>query len=195
MATDPRQTGRDDALDRATSSLGEDDGLARGTGGAPREGETDPPRAISGLAASVQPGGAPDEPGAIVADEAVTGDETSGGVGAGPAGSREGASLRDHSADQIRNIQRGGLDVARPDAPEGNDTLNKVWSDPGGEAYNYRNALVGAGGKADNHTDEVEAETPAETVRHLSDATLSPDDKDATAEAIARMGEAGAAKR
>ena len=45
--------------------------------------------------------------------------------------------------------------------------------------------MVGAGGKADNHSDLTAAETP-ETTRHLSDATLTPKDRDATAEAIAR---------
>lgn len=61
---------------------------------------------------------------------------------------------------------------------------------PGGEAYNYRNTLVGAGGKADNHSDLTAAETP-ETTRHLSDATLGPDDKDATGEAIDRAAASG----
>ena len=58
-------------------------------------------------------------------------------------------SLKERDADQIRNEQRGGAAIPddRAGAPEPNDTL--VWSDPGGEAYNYRNALVGAGGKAD----------------------------------------------
>lgn len=41
------------------------------------------------------------------------------------------------------------------------------------------------GGKADDHSDLTAAETP-ETTKHLSDASLGPDDKDATAEAIER---------
>jgi hypothetical protein len=65
-----------------------------------------------------------------------------------------------------------------------------VWSEPGGEAYDYRNALIGAGGKADDHSDETAAESPR-TARHLSDATLGPDDKDATGQAIRRMGRSG----
>ena len=154
----------------------------------------DPPRDMSGLAASVQPGGAPDEPGSVVADVVPDDAGPSGTRDAGaqraPEGRRDRASLRDHGADQIRNLQRGGQGAVdpRPDSPEASATLEKVWSDPGGEANNYRNALVGAGGKADNHTDLVEAETPPETVRHLGDATLGPQDQDATAEAIARMG-------
>ncbi len=101
-----------------------------------------------------------------------------------------GHSLKDREAAQIRNEQRGGTGLApeRPDGPEPNETLRQVWSDPGGEANNYRNALVGAGTKADNHSDLTAAEAP-EAHKHLSDATLSPGDKDATAEAIARMAE------
>ena len=167
-----------------------------GGGNAPRrdpDDTADPPRDISGLASSVQPGGAPDEPGAFVGGTVIRG----GGPrqAAEPSnprqpGAGDDASLHDQDASQIRNRQRGGLDVAdnAADAPESNATLDKVWRDPGGEAYNYRNSLVGAGGKADNHTDEVEAETPAETVKYLSDASLSPQDQDATAEAISRMG-------
>ena len=98
-------------------------------------------------------------------------------------------SLREQTADQIRNEQRGGAHAPidpKPDAgPEGNASLRQVWSEPGGEALSYRNAMVGAGGKADDHGELTAAETP-ETTKHLSDATLSPDDKDATAEAIAR---------
>jgi hypothetical protein len=86
-------------------------------------------------------------------------------------------SLRDRDADQICNEQRdgGGSIEARAGAPEANDTLQKVWSDPGGEAHSYRNAMVGAGGKADDHSDLTAAETP-EATKHLSDASLSPED-------------------
>ena len=98
-------------------------------------------------------------------------------------------SLRDQSADQIRNEQRGGadspIDPNAEEAPEANATMRQVWSQPGGEAHAFRNAMVGAGTKADDHGELTAAETP-ETTKHLSDATLSPDDKDATAEAIAR---------
>jgi hypothetical protein len=98
-------------------------------------------------------------------------------------------SLRDRSADQIRNEQHGG--DGTPVAPErdggieGNASLRRVWSQPGGEANNYRNATVAAGTKSDGHGELTAAETP-ETTRHLSDATLSSSDKDATAEAIER---------
>jgi hypothetical protein len=63
--------------------------------------------------------------------------------------------------------------------------MRQVWSEPGGEAHNYRNAMVGAGTKADGHGDLTAAETP-EATRRLGDASLSPEDKDATAEAIER---------
>jgi hypothetical protein len=100
-------------------------------------------------------------------------------------------SLRDQSADQIRNEQRGGdtspVDPARDGGPEGNASMRRLWSEPGGEAHALRNATIAAGTKADGHEDLTAAETPDAT-RHLSDATLSPADKDATAEAIARMG-------
>ncbi len=56
---------------------------------------------------------------------------------------------------------------------------------PGGEAHALRNATIAAGTKADGHEDLTAAETP-EATRHLSDATLGPNDRDATAEAIAR---------
>ncbi len=101
-------------------------------------------------------------------------------------------SLRDQSADQIRNEQRGGAtnpaDPDRSEGPEANATMRQVWSEPGGEAHNLRNAMIGAGTKADDHGELTAAETP-EATKHLSDATLGPDDKDATAEAIARAGQ------
>jgi hypothetical protein len=98
-------------------------------------------------------------------------------------------SLRKQTADQIRNEQHGGAHT--PIAPEqdggleGNATMRRVWSQPGGEANNYRNAMIGAGTKADDHGELTASETP-ETTKHLSDASLSPQDKDATAEAIER---------
>jgi len=101
-------------------------------------------------------------------------------------------SLKDQTADQIRNEQRGGIDSPvdpnRDGGPEGNATLRRVWSQPGGEAYNYRQGQTGQTTKAgfDGHDELTAAETP-EATKHLSDATLSPDDKDATAEAIERM--------
>jgi len=99
-------------------------------------------------------------------------------------------SLKDQTADQIRNEQRGG-DVSPPDpnrgeeGPEANATMRRVWDEPGGEAHAYRQAKLGSGTRADDHGDLTAAETP-ETTKHLSDASLSPDDKDATAEAIER---------
>ena len=198
---DRTPTSTAEAVERATSSLGDDGTPRSGAAPSPQEGMADPPANVSGLLSSVQPGGAPDEPGSLVADTVVTGGRAAAGSPASPAERRDraagqNASLHDQSADQIRNRQRGGLDIPapQPDAPESNATLDRAWSDPGGEAYNFRNSQVGAGGKADNHTDLVEAETPAETIRHLSDATLSPQDGDATAEAIARMAAAGSGK-
>ena len=100
-------------------------------------------------------------------------------------------SLRGQSADQIRNQQRGGdanpADPERDGGPEGNATLRRLWSEPGGEAYNYRQGQSGQTSQAgmDGHDELTAAETP-EATKHLSDATLSPDDKDATAEAIER---------
>ena len=106
-------------------------------------------------------------------------------------------SLRDQSADQIRNQQRGGdaspADPERDGGPEGNATLRRLWSEPGGEAHALRNATIAAGTKADGHEDLTAAETPGAT-QHLSDASLGPGDRDATAEAIARLA-SGAAKK
>jgi len=97
-------------------------------------------------------------------------------------------SLKDQSADQIRNEQHGGIDSPidpnRDGGPEGNATMRRVWSEPGGEAYNFRQGQTGKAGE-EGHDEITAAETP-ETTKHLSDASLSPEDKDATAEAIER---------
>lgn len=90
--------------------------------------------------------------------------------------SPESYSLRDRDASEIRNEQRSGKPgAADPQAnpSEANATMRQVWSEPGGEANNYRNATIAAGTKSDGHSDLVAAETP-ETHRHLSDASLSP---------------------
>ena len=89
-------------------------------------------------------------------------------------------SLKDHTADQIRNLQRG-WDLSPPDphsdgGPEGNATMRRVWSQPGDEANNYRNAKPAAGTKTDNHSDLTAAESAPGTIEHLSDPTLSPPD-------------------
>jgi hypothetical protein len=98
-------------------------------------------------------------------------------------------SLRKQSADQIRNEQRGGAHTPvapeQDGGPEANATMRQVWSEAGGEANNVRNAMVGAGTKSDDHGELTASETP-ETTKHLNDASLSPVDKDATAEAIER---------
>ena len=100
-------------------------------------------------------------------------------------------SLKDQTADQIRNEQRGGtdspVDPSQDGGPEGNATMRRVWSEPGGEAQAYRQARTGQTTNAgfDGHDEITAAETP-ETTRHLSDASLGPEDQDATAEAIAR---------
>ncbi|MCG7393022.1 hypothetical protein MHY87_08910 [Microvirga sp. ACRRW] len=98
-------------------------------------------------------------------------------------------SLKEQSADQIRNEQRGGVDSPvdpnRDGGPEGNATLRKVWDEAGGEAYAYRQSMGGAGNRDEDHSELTAAETP-ETTKHLSDASLSPKDKDATQEAIER---------
>jgi hypothetical protein len=85
-------------------------------------------------------------------------------------------SLRDMDAAEIRNRQRSSPEAHADgvnEGPEANATMRRIWSDPGGEAYNLRNAMVGAGGKADDHGELTAAETP-ETTRHLSDASLPP---------------------
>jgi hypothetical protein len=89
---------------------------------------------------------------------------------------RNRPSLKDRSADQIPNAQRGG-DLSPPDpnadnGPEANATMRRVWSQPGDEASNYRNAMVGAGGKSDNHSDLVAAESAPGAVEHRSDPAL-----------------------
>src|SRR5215208_5802791 len=90
-------------------------------------------------------------------------------------------SLKEQTADQIHNEQRGGahtpVDPNAEGGLAGNATMRKVWSEPGGEAHNYRNAMVGAGTKADDQGELTAGETPDATKR-LGDATLSPDDRD-----------------
>ena len=98
-------------------------------------------------------------------------------------------SLKTESADQIRNQQRGG-DTSPPEAsrdggPEGNATLRRAWDQPGDDADAYRQSVTREDNQDGDHSELTAAETP-ETTRHLSDASLSPDDKDATAEAIER---------
>ena len=86
------------------------------------------------------------------------------------------------SADQ----QRGGRDpVGLSEGTEANATMRRVWDEPGGEAYAYRQAMGGAGHRDEGHDALTAAETP-ETTRHLGDASLKPQDKDATAQAIER---------
>lgn len=98
-------------------------------------------------------------------------------------------SLKDQRADQIRNEQRGGTanppDPNREGGAEGNATMRRVWSEPGGEAQAYRNTLRDNIPGKDGHDELTAAETP-EATKRLSDASLSPKDKDATAEAIER---------
>jgi hypothetical protein len=79
-----------------------------------------------------------------------------------------------------------GVDASSADGgPEGNATLREVWDEPGGEAYAYRQSMGGAGNRDEGHDALTAAETP-ETTKHLSDATLTPQDRDATREAIDR---------
>ena len=96
-------------------------------------------------------------------------------------------ALKAHNAAQNDSEH---VDAATPDSgpnggPEGNATLRRVWDEPGGEADAYRQSVSGQANRDEDHSELTAAETP-ETTRHLSDASLSPDDKDATAEAIER---------
>jgi hypothetical protein len=94
---------------------------------------------------------------------------------------RDRPSLKDFDAYTDRNGQDNGqdspLDLARPD-----QTQAHLKRDPMGEAETAR---LASGVRGDDATDATEAETPPETIRRLSDATLSSKDKDATEEAIA----------
>ena len=96
------------------------------------------------------------------------------------ASDRDRPSLKDRTADQIRNAQRGGdlnpADANQDSGPEANATMRRVWSQPGDEAYNFRNATVGAGGKTDGHSD-LTAESAPGAVERLGDASLSPSEK------------------
>jgi hypothetical protein len=92
------------------------------------------------------------------------------------ASDRDRPSLKDRTADQIRNAQRGG-DLNPPDpneegGPEGNATMRRVWSQPGDEAYNYRNAKLRAG-DTDGHSDLTAAESAPDAVERLGGASLS----------------------
>jgi hypothetical protein len=91
------------------------------------------------------------------------------------ASDRDRPSLKDRTADQIRNAQRAGdlspPDANREDGPEGNATMRRVWSQPGDEAYNYRNAKPRAG-DTDGHSDVTAAESVPGAVERLGDASL-----------------------
>lgn len=100
-------------------------------------------------------------------------------------------SLRDFDPYADRNGQDMGqdspLDVARP------GKLQKLLNeDPGWQAETARIAsglsrVDSVEGGSIETSEATAAETPAETIRRISDPTLGPQDKDATAEAIARM--------
>jgi hypothetical protein len=98
-------------------------------------------------------------------------------------------SLNNKSADQIRNQQRGGdagtSKAGEENGPEGNATLRRAWDEAGGDADAYRQAVSRQDDFNGDHSELTAAETP-ETTKHLSDASLSPEDRDATAEAIHR---------
>jgi hypothetical protein len=102
-------------------------------------------------------------------------------------------SLRDFDAYADRNGQNMGqdspLDVARPAKLQ-----NLLNEDPGWQAETARIAsglsrIDSIEGGSIETSEATAAETPAETIRHISEPTLSPQDRDATAEAIARMAE------
>lgn len=82
-------------------------------------------------------------------------------------------------------VQGTSAESGHDPGPEGNATLREVWSRPDGEAMSYRGSLAGSGSKTEDHSELTAAETP-EATRRLGDATLKPEDRDATAEAIAR---------
>jgi hypothetical protein len=103
-------------------------------------------------------------------------------------------SLRSFNPYADRNGQDFGqdspLDVARP-----KDLQRALNEDPGWQAETARIAsdeprLDSITGGSVETVEATEAETPAENLRHISDATLSPADKDATAQAIERMSQA-----
>jgi hypothetical protein len=92
------------------------------------------------------------------------------------ASDRDRPSLKDRTADQIRNAQRDG-DLNPPDpnqegGPEGNTTMRHVWSQSRDEAYNYRNAKPRAG-DTDWHSDLTAAESAPGEIERLGDASLS----------------------
>lgn len=83
-------------------------------------------------------------------------------------GDRDRPSLKNFDAYADRNGQNDGqdspLDVARP-----GETQRHLASDPGGEAETAR---LASGRRGDDATEATEAETPRETIAHLSDASL-----------------------
>jgi hypothetical protein len=81
-------------------------------------------------------------------------------------------------------VEEVNSEVDRDEA-EGNPTLRRVWDEPGGEAYAYRQATQGPGNRDEGHDELTALETP-ETTRHLSDATLTEEDIRAANEGIAR---------
>ncbi|WP_210496127.1 hypothetical protein [Microvirga antarctica] len=72
-------------------------------------------------------------------------------------------------------------DSHRLDGAEANATMREVWDEPGGEAYAFRQAIQG-NNRDEDHSALTAAETP-ETTRHLSDASLTPEEKQAMVDA------------
>ena len=60
---------------------------------------------------------------------------------------------------------------------EANAIMRRVWDEPCGEAYAFRQAISGSN-RDEDHSELTAAETP-ETTRHLSDASLSAKDLEA----------------
>lgn len=96
---------------------------------------------------------------------------------------RQRPSLKDFDAYADRNGQDFGQDNAR-DVGIPARTQADLKGDPSGEAETAR---IASGMKGEDATDETEAETPAENLRHIGDASqpgLAPEG--AAAEAIER---------
>lgn len=66
---------------------------------------------------------------------------------------RDRPNLKDEDVSVLRNRQRndGNPTVDEGEGPEGNATMRRAWSEPGGEAQAYRSATKGAGGDAEEH--------------------------------------------
>lgn len=109
----------------------------------------------------------------------------------------ERPSLRQFDAYTDRNGQDLGqdspLDLARPADLQRALTQDPSWQAETARLASGQQRLDSIAGGSVATSEATAAETPPETIERLGDATLTPEDQDATAQAVSRMRRAGEA--